>query len=499
MIGQIGNTVTPNSNTDIVIATDDECSNKVLNPGLTCTITYQLQAGDNPTGDYTNLVSIPYNNMNESPLQEEFSFSIMESAAILGLSSETIEPLEVGQAETVTFTLTNYGNADADNVTPTINQDYGFIALTAGTCGDAPFNVNANSSCTLTYTITPPVVGMSSQYVQINYDVIPNTLSTTSSLIEFYSYTPAPENAYFPLSTPVGSVLACSINEYGYFQNCVTPVSVLGVSAIDFTEGYGFTSAISQSGNAKVNSCDTNPFVTCNATTSTGPVAASYGSFIKFYNANLAYLSNFQGAPSTPNKNDSVLLCDVNASENTINCNNNYAMQGPSAIALLKLNSTSQYAYVLNKTNTALNLCTINPSNGTFTQCVDSGTANLFASSVTLDFVSAGEIYAYVPLQVSSNKIDILQCQVNTGSALGTLSACVTAKSFSQTSPISVSAMKVVSLGAPDVIVNPILYIGISYNGSYSIESCNINPNGGLQGCYGIMGLDGRVQGINVM
>lgn len=516
-IGTVINTISPIvSPTPTIDIVNDTCTSASIASGGTCTLAYQINASTNPAvRNYTNFLSIPYDSGAET-LTTQYSFAVVTSAPVLSLDCSSLSTIEIGSSDTVTCTLENSGNADATVLNPTIDMDYGFITLTGGSCSAAPFTLAAASSCTLEYTVAPVVVGTSSQDLNVSYETTPGNTVTESSKIEFYAYTAQPNNAYIAYSdlliggTP-GDVRECHINGDGSLGSCNSAVPISGISALDFTTGnFAFTSAFIRplDLNDKVQRCTASTFGSCVTTASIFTPNVYYGSFINFYTPTLAYLSNFIGAPLVTSASDNVQLCNVSTSgsHGSISCSNAWTghnILGPTAIGLLKFNGTNQFAYLLNKTSDSLLLCTINPANGQFTGCVDSGAASVFLLSGTLDFISAGDLYVYVPLQVFTNHVDILKCQISGNPTLGKLSACTSVKAFHDPNALNalvVTSIKVVSLGgtAPPS-GHPVAYVGYSQGSTNNVIACDIMPNGGFGTCTAPDTFPAPIQNINAL
>lgn len=520
-IGSITNITNPLPANPLVVAGTplmDACG-ATLNAGASCTLTYVLDAtSTTPTPDirnYTNILAIPYDNTDTSPLQTEYAFAVAEAASILSLDCDPLTDIQISTlnvpvagTQTLSCTLTNSGNADAANLNPTFDMDYGFISLTSTTCPSAGINFTlpAGNSCTLDYTIAPVVVGTSSQDLEIVYEATPGNFATVASAVDFYVYTAKPNDAYIVYSdVSNGFVREYPINTDGSLASPSSAVSVSGVSSVDFASTtYAYTSAYVNFFNDKVKRCNASVFGGCITTSSAldSPNAAFYGSFIKFYTPTLAYLSNFLLAPLIPQPNNDVQLCNVNPGTNGFSCSNALGsdIPGPTALGLLKFNSTDHFAYILNKTTDSLLLCTINAGVGTFSSCVDSGTADIFFLSGTLDFISAGELYVYVPLQVTNNQVDIMRCQINGNPSLGTLSGCTSVKSISSSSlAVVVSGLKVISLGNTSPNDHPVAYVGYTDGSTNNIIACDITPTGGFGSCTSPIPVNAPIQGINAL
>ncbi|MGA2655303.1 MAG: choice-of-anchor D domain-containing protein, partial [Gammaproteobacteria bacterium] len=298
-IGTITNSI---SFVDQVISGADDCSvySYTLPPNETCTVTLQIDATSADTGIYENILQIPYQNSSTSPLQDVFSFAVIEESVdvpVLQLSCETIDPIEIPDTIIETCTLSNVGSGTAMSLDPVLDLDYGFITMTTpvGACPGEPFNLIAGGSCTLNYTISPTVVGTSTQTVSITYEVVPTIYATVTGDIDFYAYEANPGRVYVTQFDPLfilNHVYTFTINSNGTL-NYESYKYIDGVTSVDFSTGgtnYAYTSAVLDLFNDPVQRCTLPDLASC--TTPSTLTNASYGYFIKFYKPTIALLDD---------------------------------------------------------------------------------------------------------------------------------------------------------------------------------------------------------------
>lgn len=124
-----------------------------------------------------------------------------------------------------------------------------------------------------------------------------------------------------------------------------------------------------------------------------------------------AYIANYN--------NNLITKCSIDSTGNLLSCenaggNNDYNFGGPAGITL---NSAGTTAYVTNMGAGNIAACTINPQDGTFSSCSDSGAEHFFFQPLGIALNPAGTI-AYVA-DLSDGSISL--CQINSS---GLFSSC---------------------------------------------------------------------------
>ncbi len=447
----------PNTDPRVSISSGGTCGTSIIAQSK-CSIVVNVNATS--LGAINEVLTIDYSGR-VKPLESSIVTTVVEPL-LLSVTAPTIpSPIHLGTTATgLVFTLTNTGNSDAYGIVPSIYYDYGTIKRNGGTCSTSTFVLVPGQSCTLSYDITPTVVGFSKQQLSLHYYRDDAPRQATSD-IQFYTVLAAsPTHAY--VANTGGFVSTCSIATSGDLT-CPSTVNVPGATSIDFTkEGtstYGYVTSNTQ----KIEKCLVDADYTLNCALQT---YGSTSNFIKFLTPTLAY----EGIIGT-----GVDLCSVIPSSNTFTCQNVFSNTNVLAFAMLEVNAKKN-AYIAvgpNVTTEEIFKCPIN-TNGTFGTCIDAANGVRFNITTALDFVSAGLIYAYVPVQSNSITSELLKCPVANDGALDT---CSLAKTFNSVSTID--GIKVTTVN--DI---PYAYVGLHHtNGTYTVEKCEISKDGNLSNC----------------